>query len=144
MPDSADSTHTIELFRDDARLAQCDAVVVALDERGVRLDRTVFYPQGGGQAGDRGQLVAANGVAIDIADTRKGEQPGEIVHVPAAGQEAALGALRAGSASAPASTGRAATATCASIRPRICCARSCRIRSTAARSRPTMRGSIST
>jgi misacylated tRNA(Ala) deacylase len=87
---------TVELFRDDARLAHCDAVVVAVDERGVRLDRTVFYPQGGGQAGDRGALVTAAGVAIAIADTRKGEQPGEIVHVPAAGQEAVLAALRPG------------------------------------------------
>jgi len=95
MPDVTDN-RTVELFRDDARLAHCDAIVVALDERGVRLDRTVFYPQGGGQAGDRGELVTANGVAIAIADTRKGEQPGEIVHVPAAGQEAALATLRPG------------------------------------------------
>jgi misacylated tRNA(Ala) deacylase len=90
------SQATVELFRDDARLAHCDAVVVAVDERGVRLDRTVFYPQGGGQAGDRGELVTAGGVAIAIADTRKGEPPGQIVHVPAPGQEAALAALRPG------------------------------------------------
>jgi len=41
----------------------------------------VFYPHGGGQAGDRGELVLADGRAIAVADTRKGETPGEIVHV---------------------------------------------------------------
>ena len=52
---------TEELFREDATLAECDAVVTAVDERGVQLDRTVFYPHGGGQAGDRGELVLADG-----------------------------------------------------------------------------------
>jgi misacylated tRNA(Ala) deacylase len=74
---------TDELFRDDADLAECTARVIAVDARGVQLDRTVFYPQGGGQAGDRGVLVAADGRELAIADTRKGEAPGEIVHVPA-------------------------------------------------------------
>jgi misacylated tRNA(Ala) deacylase len=74
---------TEELFREDATLAECEAVVTAIDARGVQLDRTVFYPQGGGQAGDRGELRLPEGRAIAIADTRKGEAPGEIVHVPA-------------------------------------------------------------
>ena len=74
---------TEELFREDATLAECDAVVTQVDERGVQLDRTVFYPHGGGQAGDRGELVLADGRVVAIADTRKGEQPGDIVHVPA-------------------------------------------------------------
>ena len=87
---------TIELFRDDARLTECEALVVAVDERGVRLDRTVFYPQGGGQAGDRGELITAAGGRLAIADTRKGEGPGQIIHVPAAGQDEAVAALRAG------------------------------------------------
>ena len=72
---------TEELFRANATLTECDAVVTHVDERGVQLDRTVFYPHGGGQAGDRGALVLADGRAIAIADTRKGEQPGDIVHV---------------------------------------------------------------
>jgi misacylated tRNA(Ala) deacylase len=74
---------TDELFRADATLTECDAVVTHVDERGVQLDRTVFYPHGGGQAGDRGELVLADGRAVPIADTRKGEQPGDIVHMPA-------------------------------------------------------------
>jgi misacylated tRNA(Ala) deacylase len=80
---------TQELFRDDATLTACDAHVVAVSDAGIVLDRTVFYPQGGGQAGDRGVLVLADGREIAIADTRKGEAPGEIVHVPAPGQAAA-------------------------------------------------------
>ncbi|NRF69660.1 alanyl-tRNA editing protein [Aquincola sp. S2] len=72
-----------ELFREDARLVRCDARIVAIDERGVQLDRTVFYPQGGGQAGDRGVLRQADGRTLVIADTRKGAAPGEILHLPA-------------------------------------------------------------
>lgn len=89
---------TLALFREDAHLRECGARVVAVDERGIRLDRTVFYPHGGGQAGDSGTLELADGTALRIADTRKGEAPGEILHVPAAGQEAALAALQSGSA----------------------------------------------
>jgi misacylated tRNA(Ala) deacylase len=87
---------TEELFREDATLSTCDAKVGAIDERGVQLDRTVFYPQGGGQAGDRGVLVLADGTELQIADTRKGTMPGEILHVPAAGQESLLAGLAIG------------------------------------------------
>lgn len=85
---------TEELFREDARLTRCEARVTAVDERGIRLDRTVFYPLGGGQAGDSGTLTTAAGRVIAIADTRKGSEPGEIVHVPAA--DADLGGLAPG------------------------------------------------
>ena len=87
---------TEELFREDATLESCDAVVTDIDERGIRLDRTVFYPQGGGQAGDRGELLLDDGRTLAIADTKKGAEPGEIVHVPAPGQEALLAALQPG------------------------------------------------
>ena len=81
---------TQELFREDATLFECDAVITAVDARGVQLDRTVFYPQGGGQAGDRGELVLDSDTALAIADTRKGDGPGQILHLAAAGQEALL------------------------------------------------------
>ena len=87
---------TEELFRADATLTECVAVVTAVDERGVQLDRTIFYPHGGGQAGDRGELVLADGRAVAIADTRKGEQPGDIVHVLANADD--LAALAVGAA----------------------------------------------
>jgi misacylated tRNA(Ala) deacylase len=85
---------TDDLFREDARLAQCEARVLTLDERGIVLDRTVFYPLGGGQAGDAGVLRLADGREIPIADTRKGTAPGEILHLPAAGSD--LSGLAAG------------------------------------------------
>ena len=85
---------TEELFRNDATLTECEAVVAHVDERGVQLDRTVFYPHGGGQAGDRGELVLDHGRSVAVADTRKGEQPGDVVHVLA--DAADLAAFAAG------------------------------------------------
>jgi len=69
------------LFRDDAYLKTATARVVAVHERGVELDRTIFYPQGGGQAGDTGVLVRASGERIAVGDTRKGEAFDSVVHV---------------------------------------------------------------
>ncbi|MBK9137034.1 MAG: alanyl-tRNA editing protein [Betaproteobacteria bacterium] len=75
---------TEELFRNDATLFECEARIVAVDDAGIELDRTVFYPQGGGQAGDAGWLVLSDGTALAIADTRKHpERAGAIAHVPA-------------------------------------------------------------
>ena len=76
---------TADLFREDATLRECGATMLRVDERGLLLDRTVFYPLGGGQAGDAGELLLADGRRIVIADTRKGED-GEILHLPAADQ----------------------------------------------------------
>ena len=80
---------TEALFRNDATLRECSARITAIDAAGLRLDRTVFYPQGGGQAGDAGTLRTADGRELAIADTRKGATPGEIVHVPAPGSDLA-------------------------------------------------------
>jgi len=85
---------TDELFRENAMLQQCEARVLAVDAGGIRLDRTVFYPQGGGQAGDAGVLRLADGRELRIVDTKKGATPGEIVHVPA--PEADLSAVTPG------------------------------------------------
>jgi misacylated tRNA(Ala) deacylase len=69
------------LFRDDAYLRSSPARVIAVDERGIRLDRTVFYPTGGGQPGDTGVLRLAGGTAIAIVDTVKGVAADEVIHV---------------------------------------------------------------
>jgi misacylated tRNA(Ala) deacylase len=77
---------TEELFREDATLRHCTATVLAVDEAGIVLDRTVFYPLGGGQAGDAGTLTTEGGAVLVINDTRKHkERPGDIAHVPAPG-----------------------------------------------------------
>lgn len=73
------------LFREDAYLRSASARVLAADAQGIELDRTVFYPLGGGQAGDTGALLRANGERIAIADTRKGPSPDRILHLPAPG-----------------------------------------------------------
>jgi misacylated tRNA(Ala) deacylase len=79
---------TEELFREDAALLSCSATVVAADEAGIVLDRTVFYPLGGGQAGDAGTLTSAGGAVLSVADTRKhAARHGDIAHVPAAGSD---------------------------------------------------------
>jgi misacylated tRNA(Ala) deacylase len=75
---------TEELFRDDATLRECSATVLALSEGGVILDRTVFYPLGGGQAGDAGALLLADGRRVAIAEARKSKElPGAVLHLPA-------------------------------------------------------------
>ena len=76
------------LFRDDAYLKSCAARVVALSEHGIELDRTVFYPRGGGQPGDTGGLRRADGVEVRIVDARQGEGPESVVHVPEPGAPA--------------------------------------------------------
>jgi misacylated tRNA(Ala) deacylase len=87
---------TEEIFRADAYLREAGAKVTAADATGVRLDRTVFYPRGGGQAGDAGVLVLGNGAELAITDTVKGQAPGEILHVPAPGQESIVRSLTSG------------------------------------------------
>ena len=72
------------LFRNDAYAGECSARVTAVGERGIELDRTVFYPTGGGQPGDVGVLRSAAG-DIPIASTIKGDAPDAVIHVPAPG-----------------------------------------------------------
>lgn len=71
---------TQPLFQQDAYLRSCAATVIEASEGGVVLDRTVFYPLGGGQPGDTGWLRAADGRQWRVTDTRKGEA-GRILHV---------------------------------------------------------------
>lgn len=74
---------TEELAVRDAYLREIPATIVAVTADGVILDRTVFYPQGGGQPGDTGLLEWAGGT-VEVADTVRRE--GEVVHVLAGGQ----------------------------------------------------------
>jgi misacylated tRNA(Ala) deacylase len=75
------------LFRDDAYLRACEATVTHAGPDGVRLDRTIFYPTGGGQPGDSGIMTWGGGEAR-VADTRKYRAEGEpedVLHVLAEG-----------------------------------------------------------
>jgi len=76
------------LFRDDAYLSSTPATVLAVTEQGgIVLDRTVFYATSGGQPGDSGRLILANGRAVKIATAvhPDGDKTA-VVHVPAEGQ----------------------------------------------------------
>ena len=73
---------TVPLFRDDAYLRDAPGLVTGrTPEGGVILDRTVFYPTGGGQPGDSGALVWGDR-RLEIATAVKGEA-GAIVLLPA-------------------------------------------------------------
>jgi len=88
------SAGTQLLFRDDAYLQSTPATVIAVDGHKIQLDRTLFYPSGGGQPGDRGTLTAADGRVYQVVDTRKGEVPDSVLHLLAEHAEApAVGTL---------------------------------------------------
>src|SRR5688572_2812312 len=73
------------IFRTDPYTQSCEATVLRADETGIRLDRTVFYPMGGGQPGDHGVLRLADGSVIPIRDTVKGTGPDDILHLTGPG-----------------------------------------------------------
>jgi misacylated tRNA(Ala) deacylase len=75
------AAETIPLFRDNPYLRACAARVVSCSELGICVDRTVFYPRGGGQPGDSGVMRLSDGRIMLIVDTVKGEKE-EILHVP--------------------------------------------------------------
>ena len=77
---------TEELFREDAYLRECDARITYVGSPGgIMLDRTVFYPTGGGQPGDSGTLRLPDGRVLPIATTVKGDGAENIIHVPVEG-----------------------------------------------------------
>lgn len=71
------------LFRDDSYLRDCQATVVEAGDDGIVLNRTVFYPMGGGQPGDTG-TITWDGGKVAVIDTRYGDA-GKILHLTEAG-----------------------------------------------------------
>ncbi len=63
------------LFRDDPYIKACTATVVAARDNVVELDRTIFYPLGGGQPGDTGTMSG-----LRVVDTRKGMDDASVLH----------------------------------------------------------------
>jgi len=77
----------IELvFRNDAYTRECLSAVLGLTaDGGIILERTVFYASAGGQPGDMGHLVLADGSLCKIATTVYGPDKATPVHVPVEG-----------------------------------------------------------
>ncbi|MDO4260725.1 MAG: alanine--tRNA ligase-related protein [Eubacteriales bacterium] len=81
---SAPEGGTEKLYERDSRRREFTAVVRACEkcagEDGwwVELDRTAFFPEGGGQAGDRGWLGGAEAADTQVEDTQ--ERDGAILH----------------------------------------------------------------
>ena len=71
---------TEALFREAPYDTTFEATVTASDDAGIVLDRTLFYPQGGGQPGDSGSLELPDGTTATVTDTRKGDGD-SIVHL---------------------------------------------------------------
>jgi misacylated tRNA(Ala) deacylase len=82
------------LFRAQPYLKSCEATVVAVHgqegEMRVELDRTMFYPLGGGQAGDTGKMSGRFG-AWRVLDTRKGATADSVLHILEPGAAPAVG-----------------------------------------------------
>jgi len=69
---------TIELFRNDSYLKSCNSKIIKIDDNGIKLNQTIFYPEAGGQPGDKGKIIIGND-EIDVIDTRYVNN--EIIHV---------------------------------------------------------------
>ena len=74
------------LFREQPYLRACEATIVSVHEGAVELDRTVFYPLGGGQAGDIGKIGNWR-----VVDTRKGATGDAVLHILEPGASPAVG-----------------------------------------------------
>ncbi|MFC7323928.1 alanine--tRNA ligase [Halorubrum rutilum] len=76
-----DLPETEKLFYDDQGRTEFEAVVLDVFERGegydVVLDQTMFYPEGGGQPADRGQLTVGE-TTVDVVDVQ--EEAGVVLH----------------------------------------------------------------
>ncbi len=66
------------LFMEDSYLKEFDAIVINANNNEIQLDKTAFYPDGGGQPSDVG-TIGSNGSVYNVTHVRK--ESGKIIHV---------------------------------------------------------------
>lgn len=71
--------NTIKLYNDNVYLSECTATVTDVTEKGVILDRTIFFPEGGGQSSDIGTLINSSDETI-YPVTHASETGDAIIH----------------------------------------------------------------
>ncbi|HNP62531.1 MAG TPA: alanyl-tRNA editing protein [Woeseiaceae bacterium] len=69
-----------EAYYENSYEKRLAARVTAVDGDWIELDRTIFYPMGGGQPGDTGVFTTADGMDYRVLDTRKDTTSGAIRH----------------------------------------------------------------
>ena len=74
------------LFRDNSYLKSATGSVISVSDGGIVFDKSVFYPNSGGQAGDSGEISWLGGNSCQIENTVK-TRDGYIMMIPAAGSE---------------------------------------------------------
>ncbi|ADB87568.1 alanyl-tRNA editing protein AlaXM [Saccharolobus islandicus] len=70
---------TEELYLKDSYIKEFEGRVVKIEDSYVMLDKTAFYPGGGGLENDTGFLINERGEKINVIEAKRGEN-GEILH----------------------------------------------------------------
>lgn len=67
------------IFNEDSYLKEAEATIISASDNIIKLNRTVFFPEGGGQPGDQGEIILKDRV-LKVIDTKKDLQENEILH----------------------------------------------------------------
>ncbi len=79
-------SNTELVYSSDSYLKELDAEIIEVTSEGVILDKTIFYPQGGGQPSDKGTISSKDGdIQIDITGMKK--EAGKLIHIIAQDQD---------------------------------------------------------
>lgn len=79
-------SNTELVYSSDSYLKELDAEIIEVTPEGVILDKTIFYPQGGGQPSDKGTISSKDG-DIQIAITGMKKEAGKLIHIIVPEQE---------------------------------------------------------
>ena len=77
------------LYQQDSYQRMMDATVTAVTDLGVELDRTAFYPGGGGQPADTGTLTGPDGTTYEVVGLKRVD--GALIHRLAGNARPAVG-----------------------------------------------------